>query len=348
MKHVLMILTFVMYNLIGFSQDTIKLYLDKEFKKTEKELAIVQRTAIIYNNRYFITDQFLNGKMINYAEYISVNPFIEDGLAKHYNEFGELYSTGKYINGKLSGKWIYYLNGKTDTVDYGLVTNYYKFHKDSCKSKQQIAFDSVSKKETLNIIETLKSCVHTNFHLPARAGNDKINQEIKINLIIDIDGQIKCPEILNDSNNIDFNYEVLRVLFLYKNNFTIIKPIKLTVPVVFNTLNEVTDEPALVIVDENATFQSGDLNNFRLYVQNSINYPIEAAQAGIQGKIIVQFAVNSKGYVVDSKILRGVHPALDNEVLRILSTSPKWIPGKKGGKLVKQQFFIPVIFKLAN
>jgi len=106
------------------------------------------------------------------------------------------------------------------------------------------------------------------------------------------------------------------------------------------------DEPAFIIVEENAGFQGGDVNTFRIWVQQNMVYPTAAAEAGIAGKVIVQFAVNSKGIVCDAKVLRGVHPELDKEAIRCIMSSPHWIPGKQGGKAVKQQFVIPIIFQL--
>jgi len=105
-------------------------------------------------------------------------------------------------------------------------------------------------------------------------------------------------------------------------------------------------EPPFIIVEENATFKGGDVNTFRSWVQESIVYPPVAAEAGISGKVFVQFCVNSKGQVTDIKILRGVHPELDKEVVRCINTSPVWIPAKQGGKAVKQQFVMPIIFQL--
>jgi protein TonB len=105
-------------------------------------------------------------------------------------------------------------------------------------------------------------------------------------------------------------------------------------------------EPPFIIVEENATFKGGDVNSFRAWVQQNIVYPAVAADAGISGKIFVQFCVNSKGQVCDVKILRGVHPELDKEVIRCINTSPVWTPAKQGGKAVKQQFVMPIVFQL--
>jgi periplasmic protein TonB len=107
-------------------------------------------------------------------------------------------------------------------------------------------------------------------------------------------------------------------------------------------------EPPFITVEENATFQGGDVNTFRSWIQSEIIYPPDAAEAGISGKVFVQFCVNSKGKVCDIIVLRSVHPEIDKEVVRCINNSPDWIPAKQGGKAVTQQFVMPVIFTLQN
>jgi TonB family protein len=106
------------------------------------------------------------------------------------------------------------------------------------------------------------------------------------------------------------------------------------------------EEVPFIIVEQQATFQGGDLNAFRDWVQNHLEYPAVAASNGISGKVYVQFAITSKGDVVDIKVLRGVDPSLDNESVRVIKSSPKWTPAQQGGKNVKQQFVIPIQFSL--
>ena len=106
------------------------------------------------------------------------------------------------------------------------------------------------------------------------------------------------------------------------------------------------DEPAFVFVEEQATFEGGDVATFREWVQKNLVYPPVAVENGIFGRVTVQFAVNSHGDVVDVKILRGVDPSLDKETIRVIMSSPKWGAAKQGGRAVKQQFVIPVIFML--
>ena len=109
---------------------------------------------------------------------------------------------------------------------------------------------------------------------------------------------------------------------------------------------EAGEEEVFIIVEDMPKFQGGDQNAFRKWIQENLRYPEIAAENGISGKVFVQFAVNSKGQVVDAKVMRGVDPALDKEALRVVNSSPKWEPGKQRGKPVKVQFTFPIVFVL--
>jgi protein TonB len=125
-------------------------------------------------------------------------------------------------------------------------------------------------------------------------------------------------------------------------------PVPETIEVVAATEEQVIveDEPAFVFVEEQATFQGGTLDTFRDWVQKNLVYPPVAVENGIFGRVTVQFAVNSRGEVVDVKILRGVDASLDKETIRVIMSSPKWGAAKQSGRTVKQQFVMPVIFQL--
>lgn len=106
------------------------------------------------------------------------------------------------------------------------------------------------------------------------------------------------------------------------------------------------EEQVFIVVEEQASFQGGSVNQFRDWVTKNLKYPDIAIKKGISGKVYVQYAVNSKGDVVDVKVVRGVDPSLDKEAIRVISSSPKWEPAKQKGTKVKQQFTIPIAFAL--
>ena len=99
-------------------------------------------------------------------------------------------------------------------------------------------------------------------------------------------------------------------------------------------------------VEEKPTFQGGDANTFSKWVNSNLNYPQEAKEKGIQGRITLSFTVGTDGKVGSVKVLRGVDPILDNEAIRVIEMSPAWTPGKMGGKTVPVTYTFPVIYKL--
>lgn len=107
-------------------------------------------------------------------------------------------------------------------------------------------------------------------------------------------------------------------------------------------------EPALIFVEEAATFQGGGLEDFRLWIAENLIYPEEAIEKGILGRVIAQFVVDSKGKVGNVVILRGVDPSLDNETKRVILSSPAWEPAKQAGEAVQQIFTIHVVFTLSD
>ena len=84
------------------------------------------------------------------------------------------------------------------------------------------------------------------------------------------------------------------------------------------------------------------------YLANEITYPAICFNNKIQGRPIVQFVVERNGSISSAKIVRSVDPALDKEALRVISSMPKWNPGKKNGVPVRVKYTIPVTFKLPN
>ena len=114
----------------------------------------------------------------------------------------------------------------------------------------------------------------------------------------------------------------------------------------FEEEEEVAEEEVFFIVEDMPSFQGKGQEGFRTWIAKNLRYPEIAAENGISGKVYVQFAVNSKGAVVDAMVVRGVDPALDKEATRVVMSSPNWAPGKQRGKAVKVQFTFPINFVL--
>lgn len=108
---------------------------------------------------------------------------------------------------------------------------------------------------------------------------------------------------------------------------------------------EESAQQIFTVVEEMPKFPGGDAELLK-FIAKSIKYPVIAQENGIQGRVICSFVVNRDGTVVDAEVLRGVDPSLDKEALRVISTMPKWTPGKQRGKPVRVKYTVPITFRL--
>ncbi len=104
--------------------------------------------------------------------------------------------------------------------------------------------------------------------------------------------------------------------------------------------NKVYDVP-----DIKPQFPGGDTGLYK-YLGEHIIYPVEAQEEGISGRVVVQFVVTKEGKVGDVKVLRGKHPALDKEAVRVVKSLPAFKPGLVSGHPVNCWYTLPITFRL--
>lgn len=111
---------------------------------------------------------------------------------------------------------------------------------------------------------------------------------------------------------------------------------------------EVIDEEAIPfqLVETRPSFNGGDANEFSKWVNSRLEYPEIAKENGVQGRVTLQFTVEKDGSVTNVKVVRGVDPSLDKEAVKVVSSSPKWTPGKQRDRAVRVTYTFPVIFQL--
>ena len=111
--------------------------------------------------------------------------------------------------------------------------------------------------------------------------------------------------------------------------------------------SEGTPDPnkAYDAVDEMPQFPGGPSALFE-FLSKNIQYPKEAEDANLQGRVIVSFVVEKDGSVSNAKVVRPIDPLLDAEALRVVNSMPKWIPGKQNGEAFRVKYTIPVTFRI--
>jgi TonB family protein len=110
---------------------------------------------------------------------------------------------------------------------------------------------------------------------------------------------------------------------------------------------EEAGEDIFVVVEKMPEFPGGQ-EAMMQFLADSIRYPREAMEKGIQGRVICNFVVMKDGNVSDVQVVRGVDPLIDAEAVRVLKLMPAWKPGTQRGKDVNVRFTLPVVFSLVK
>ena len=125
-----------------------------------------------------------------------------------------------------------------------------------------------------------------------------------------------------------------------------------------DTIPEDGSEPVFKVVDEPPLFSGCDrIEDFKKrkecademmlnYIFKNVKYPADAREKGIEGMVVVNFIIEKDGSVSSAKVVRSLHPSLDQEALRVVENMPDWTPGKSEGKPVRVAYNMPLRFKL--
>ena len=189
-----------------------------------------------------------------------------------------------------------------------------------------------------------------NIKYPVEAMENDVQGRVVIQFTVKKDGSISDTKVAKSVDPL-LDKEALRVI----NAMPKWKPgmhegkavnVKYTIPVAFKLTNESVDENGVYMVCDQMPMYPGGMQELMKYLQKNIQYPQEAKEKGIHGRVIVQFIVEKDGSIKDTKVIRGVNSSLDNEALRVINAMPKWEPGKHKGEAVSVRYTVPVSFKL--
>lgn len=110
----------------------------------------------------------------------------------------------------------------------------------------------------------------------------------------------------------------------------------------------IEDDQPFLIAETMPSFQGGDLNKFRTWVQQNIRFPQIALENGIHGRVVLSFVIEKDGRLTNIQVLQSPDRSLSDEAIRVLSKSPKWSPGKQRNQVVRVKYTLPVDFRVQN
>ena len=111
---------------------------------------------------------------------------------------------------------------------------------------------------------------------------------------------------------------------------------------------EVIDDQPFLVAETMPSFQGGDLNTFRSWVQSNVKFPQIALENGIQGRVVLSFVIEKDGRLTNIQVLQTPDRSLSEEAIRVLNKSPKWSPGKQRNQVVRVKYTLPVDFRVQN
>lgn len=193
--------------------------------------------------------------------------------------------------------------------------------------------------------------IATNIKYPKESQVNGEQGRVICSFIVGRDGSVNNPEVLRGVTPL-LNEEAVRVI----NTMPRWNPgmqrgkavaVKYTVPITFRLKSPVEEkkEETLTVVDVMPQYPGGD-HELLKFIAQSIKYPTDAQEAGVQGRVICSFVVDKKGNIVEPKIIRGIDPSLDAEALRVIGMMPRWTPGRQDGKAVRVLYTVPITFRL--
>jgi len=184
---------------------------------------------------------------------------------------------------------------------------------------------------------------------PEDAKTKNIEGWVSVNYTVNTDGSISKIVSALPVNSILSN-EVIRVIKsspkweLPKNKDTG-KPFNSSVTLKFKLPDNIIKDAPYIVIEEMPMYPGGDTELLN-FIKNNITYPENAKAEKIEGRVILRFIVTSEGNSEGISVLKGVHPLLDAEAIRVTSLLKGWKPGIHEGKPVNTWYMIPVNFAM--
>lgn len=88
----------------------------------------------------------------------------------------------------------------------------------------------------------------------------------------------------------------------------------------------------------------GGPDKLKAFLKKNLRYPEAARQYQVQGRVVLQFFVETDGTLSEIKVLSTPHELLTQEAIRVLQKMPKWKPGLQDGTPKRVKAKQPFIF----
>ena len=184
---------------------------------------------------------------------------------------------------------------------------------------------------------------------PEAAKERKVEGWVTANLSVELDGTISNLTYVPGTDPL-LGEEVLRVirtasLWGKPENPEVDSPFAFSVTIGFRIPDQIIKDPPFVVVEQMPLYPGGEVELLN-FLRDNLIYPEAAKVQKLEGRVIVRFIVDTDGNAVSPAVLKGVHPLLDAEALKVVSKMTGFKPGMQGGKPVNVWYMVPITFSL--
>ena len=105
------------------------------------------------------------------------------------------------------------------------------------------------------------------------------------------------------------------------------------------------DEQIYEKPDKIAQFPGG-MDAYVRWMSANFQYPEKALRDNVEGRVLLSFIVDKKGFINNIKVLHSLSPECDKEAVRMVKAMPRWFAAEHQGHKVNCRYIMPVVFKL--
>ena len=111
--------------------------------------------------------------------------------------------------------------------------------------------------------------------------------------------------------------------------------------------DEKSSQISCPIDTENPHFPGGNGEMIKFIDENMI-FPDSNRTLITSNKVFLDLVIDTIGNIRKIKIVKGINKDIDNEVLRVFSIMPKWIPGVHDGRKIEKENNLYIESKIEN
>ncbi len=111
-------------------------------------------------------------------------------------------------------------------------------------------------------------------------------------------------------------------------------------------LSEESSSDTLAFSGFQRAFPTNGIPNLYQYFNDSLRYPLQHFTDSIEGVVVVGFAIDKDGAIIDTQVLESLGEEFDQEALRVIRGMPEWTPAKLDGQPVRSKLSIPLRFTI--